>query len=73
MERITRDQLVIEYVGEVIRESVADDREKKYEEQGIGSSYLFRIDEDTIIDATFKGNSARFINHSCDVLLYSLY
>ena len=28
---------------------------------------MFRINEDTIIDATFKGNLARFINHSCDV------
>ena len=35
--------------------------------QGIGSSYLFRIDDHTIIDATRKGNLARFINHCCDV------
>lgn len=33
---------------------------------GIGC-YMFRIDDDWIIDATKAGNMARFINHSCDV------
>ena len=42
-------------------------REKQYEDQGMGSSYLFRVDQDTIIDATKCGNLARFINHSCNV------
>lgn len=42
-------------------------REQRYEEEGIGSSYLFRVDQDTIIDATKCGNLARFINHSCNV------
>jgi len=30
---------------------------------------MFRLDHDRIIDATFWGNAARFINHSCDVRL----
>ncbi len=68
LEPIETNDMVIEYIGEVIRQRVADTREKRYERMGIGSSYLFRIDEDTIIDATFKGNLARFINHSCEVL-----
>lgn len=46
---------------------VADNREKRYAQQGIGSSYLFRVDHDTIIDATKCGNLARFINHCCTV------
>jgi len=66
MERITRGEMVIEYVGEIIRAQVADKREKVYERQGIGSSYLFRIDEDLVVDATKKGNLGRLINHSCD-------
>ncbi|KAF9238992.1 hypothetical protein BU15DRAFT_88198 [Melanogaster broomeanus] len=66
MERIARGEMVIEYVGEVIRAQVADKREKVYERQGIGSSYLFRIDEDLVVDATKKGNLGRLINHSCD-------
>lgn len=56
MERIGKGEMVIEYVGEVIRAQVADKREKTYERQGIGSSYLFRIDDDLVVDATKKGN-----------------
>jgi hypothetical protein len=56
MERISRGEMVIEYVGEIIRAQVADKREKAYERQGIGSSYLFRIDDDLVVDATKKGN-----------------
>lgn len=67
LEPIEQNDMVIEYIGDIIRQKIADVREKKYEKMGIGSSYLFRIDEDTIIDATMKGNLARFINHSCEV------
>lgn len=67
MEPIAADEMVIEYVGQMVRPSVADLRESKYEAIGIGSSYLFRIDLETIIDATKCGNLARFINHSCNV------
>ncbi|CAG8532093.1 6871_t:CDS:10 [Paraglomus occultum] len=65
MEHIDASDMVIEYVGEVVRQSVADHRERRYEQEGVGGSYLFRIDDDTVIDATKKGNIARFINHSC--------
>lgn len=67
VEHIAGEEFVIEYVGEVIRQSVADLREVRYNAQGIGSSYMFRIDQDTIVDATKCGNLSRFINHSCDV------
>jgi hypothetical protein len=56
MESIPAHDMVIEYVGEVIRAAVADKREKYYERIGIGSSYLFRVDEESVIDATKKGN-----------------
>ena len=35
--------MIIEYVGELVRQPVADRREKAYERQGMGSSYLFRV------------------------------
>ncbi len=59
-------EMVIEYAGEEIRAILTDKREKYYESRGIGC-YMFRIDDDTVVDATMKGNAARFINHSCDV------
>lgn len=65
MENITANDMIIEYVGEKIRQQVADMREQRYLISGIGSSYLFRIDENTVIDATKRGGIARFINHSC--------
>ncbi|KAK9876347.1 hypothetical protein WA026_012656 [Henosepilachna vigintioctopunctata] len=71
MEPIAADEMVIEYVGQMVRPSVADLRETKYESIGIGSSYLFRIDLETIIDATKCGNLARFINHSCSPNCYA--
>jgi histone-lysine N-methyltransferase SETD1 len=65
LERITASEMIIEYVGEKIRQEIADLREIAYTLSGIGSSYLFRIDEGTVVDATKKGGIARFINHSC--------
>ncbi|KAH8596991.1 hypothetical protein B0O99DRAFT_98280 [Bisporella sp. PMI_857] len=65
MENIPMNDMIIEYVGEKVRQQVADLREHRYLKSGIGSSYLFRIDENTVIDATKKGGIARFINHSC--------
>lgn len=64
-ENIAVNDLIIEYVGEKVRQKVADLREIKYEKQGVGSSYLFRMMDDEIVDATKKGGIARFINHSC--------
>ncbi|KAI0379951.1 histone H3-K4 methyltransferase Set1 [Hypomontagnella monticulosa] len=65
MENINKDDMIIEYVGEEVRQSISEIREKRYLKSGIGSSYLFRIDDSTVIDATKKGGIARFINHSC--------
>ncbi|KAI8820950.1 uncharacterized protein EV422DRAFT_496080 [Fimicolochytrium jonesii] len=65
MEPIDAGEFVIEYVGEIVRHKVADLREKVYERQGMGSSYLFRIDGVNVVDATKRGNMARFINHNC--------
>ncbi|XP_077457807.1 histone-lysine N-methyltransferase SETD1B-A-like [Stigmatopora argus] len=70
-EAIAADEMVIEYVGQIIRQNIADMRERKYEEAGIGSSYLFRVDRNTIIDATKCGNLSRFINHSCNPNCYA--
>ncbi|GAB9473117.1 Histone-lysine n-methyltransferase [Globisporangium polare] len=65
-EKMAEGQMIVEYQGQMIAQSVADERERFYEEKGIGSCYMFRLDDKTIIDATRVGNLARFINHSCD-------
>lgn len=69
LEPINAGEMVIEYVGQVIRGEVADIRELRYIRDGIGSSYMFRVDGELVIDATMYGNNARFINHSCQVRL----
>ncbi|XP_061527388.1 LOW QUALITY PROTEIN: histone-lysine N-methyltransferase SETD1B-A-like [Phycodurus eques] len=71
MEAIATNEMVIEYVGQIIRQNIADMRERRYEQAGIGSSYLFRVDRDTVVDATKCGNLSRFINHSCDPNCYA--
>lgn len=64
-ENIVGGDMIIEYVGEKIRLRVSECREVIYQKQGIGSSYLFRLDDEDVVDATKKGGIARFINHSC--------
>ena len=66
LENLKPKEIVIEYVGEIIRNEVADNREKRYEMTGIGDCYMFRLDDQQIIDATFFGGKARYLNHSCD-------
>ncbi|CAD5114463.1 DgyrCDS3590 [Dimorphilus gyrociliatus] len=63
-EPIKQDEMVIEYVGEIIRSSVADVRERRNIKEGKGC-YLFRLDQTLVLDAAQRGNAARFINHSC--------
>ncbi|XP_015698392.1 histone-lysine N-methyltransferase ATXR7-like isoform X1 [Oryza brachyantha] len=71
LESIDAEDFVIEYVGQLIRRQVSDIREAQYEKSGIGSSYLFRLDDEYVVDATKRGGLARFINHSCDPNCYT--
>lgn len=49
----------------MIRSEVCEVREVRYTSQNRGV-YMFRIDEEWVIDATMAGGPARYINHSCD-------
>uniref|UniRef100_A0A7N0T053 [histone H3]-lysine(4) N-trimethyltransferase n=1 Tax=Kalanchoe fedtschenkoi TaxID=63787 RepID=A0A7N0T053_KALFE len=71
LEPIEAEDFVIEYVGELIRPRISDIRELHYEKTGIGSSYLFRLDDGYVVDATKRGGIARFINHSCEPNCYT--
>lgn len=64
--------MVIEYVGEIIRASVADKREHVTYNKLVGAgTYMFRIDDQHVIDATKAGGIAHLINHSCEPNCYS--
>ncbi|EAY20595.1 SET domain containing protein [Trichomonas vaginalis G3] len=65
LEPISSDSLICEYNGELIRSRIADLREKQYEQLGFPHMFLFRIDNDTVVDATMRGGKSRFLNHSC--------
>ena len=62
-EIIQMGELILEYVGEIIRSTVADLREQ----DSLDINYMFRIGRDTIIDGQRFGNISRFLNHSCSV------
>ncbi|KAK9683551.1 hypothetical protein RND81_10G149400 [Saponaria officinalis] len=66
---IPRGAMVVEYIGEIVGQRVADKRETEYLAGGKlqykSACYFFRIDKEQIIDATCKGGIARFVNHSC--------
>jgi RNA recognition motif-containing protein len=66
LEDIPAGEYIIEYRGELVRSAVADLRERAYRQQGMGDSFMFRIDADTVVDATHIGSVARFVNHCCD-------
>lgn len=56
---------IIEYTGERVTHEVADAR---YDDTAMERhhTFLFSVDEKTVIDANHEGSDARFINHSCD-------
>lgn len=64
-ENIMAGQFVIEYCGEVISWKEAKRRAQAYETQCLKDAYIIYLNADESIDATRKGNLARFINHSC--------
>ncbi|KAK9159716.1 hypothetical protein Syun_006057 [Stephania yunnanensis] len=64
--------MVIEYTGEVVRPSVADRRERLIYNSLVGAgTYMFRVDDERVVDATRAGSIAHLINHSCEPNCYS--
>ncbi|KAK1400556.1 histone-lysine N-methyltransferase ATX2-like [Heracleum sosnowskyi] len=64
--------MVIEYTGELVRAPIADRREHLIYNSFVGAgTYMFRIDDDRVIDATKAGSIAHLINHSCEPNCYS--
>ncbi|KAJ7979107.1 Histone-lysine N-methyltransferase [Quillaja saponaria] len=64
--------MVIEYTGELVRPPIADRRERFIYNSLVGAgTYMFRIDDERVIDATRAGSIAHLINHSCEPNCYS--
>ncbi|CDS42222.1 histone lysine N methyltransferase MLL3 [Echinococcus multilocularis] len=64
--------IVIEYIGELIRLELANKREKEYEARNRGI-YMFRLEDNMVIDATMCGGLARYVNHSCQPNCFTKY
>lgn len=64
-EDIKKGEFVIEYVGEVIDDKTCEERLWEMKRRGETNFYLCEINRDMVIDATYKGNKSRYINHSC--------
>jgi SET domain-containing protein len=62
---IKKGTRLIEYLGQRITWRTAD---KRYDDEKMGRhhTFLFTVDDKTVIDAAVNGNDARFLNHSCD-------
>lgn len=61
---IRKGQRFAEYLGEPITHEEAD---RRYDDNnGRHHTFLFVLDDETVIDARKGGSDARYINHSCD-------
>ena len=61
---IPRGARIVEYVGERVSHAEAD---RRYENRPVqdAHTFLFIVDDETVVDAGVGGNEARFINHAC--------
>ena len=61
---IRKGKRITEYLGEPITHEEAD---RRYDDNsGRHHTFLFILDDETVLDARHEGNDARYINHSCD-------
>jgi SET domain-containing protein len=66
LEAICTGELICEYTGQLIRMKVADLREARSDRRGFQHTYMFRLSDTSVIDATARGSNARFLNCSCE-------
>ena len=63
LEALAKGERVIEYKG--LRRTHAEVDADDAGEVESGHTFLFTLNDDYVIDANYKGNDARWINHSC--------
>jgi SET domain-containing protein len=67
-EPIHKNTRIIDYAGELIRNSESGAREARYLDEGC--IWVFRVNRVWSRDAAVDGNIARFINHACQPNCY---
>ncbi|CAN0440026.1 unnamed protein product, partial [Ectocarpus sp. 8 AP-2014] len=71
-QAIGAHELVAEFVGERINLDEAKKRVEGYRRTNTQERVVRLGEDEMFIDATRKGNLARFLNHSCDPNVYML-
>lgn len=63
--RIRKGTRIVEYVGERISQEEAD---RRYDDEAMERhhTFLFNLDDGSVLDAGTRHNESRYINHSCD-------
>ncbi len=62
--RLRKGQRITQYLGEPITHEEAD---RRYDDRnGRHHTFLFVLDDETVLDARRRGSDAKYINHSCD-------
>jgi uncharacterized protein len=64
LARIAKGERIVEYKGERRTHEDVDAGDTGAADSG--HTFLFTLDDNWVIDANFGGNSARWINYSCD-------
>ncbi len=64
LTHISKGTRIVEYKGELITDDEADRRYAHVHEHS-PHTMLFSLENNLVIDATRRGNSGRWINHSC--------
>ena len=65
LQDIGEGETIVEYKGEVISWDEAQDRHP-HDPSDPNHTFYFHVNADRVIDGGVNGNSARWINHSCD-------
>ena len=62
---IRKGTRIVEYTGEVITQ---DEGDRRYDDENMARhhTFLFDLDDGTVVDGAVGGSDARYINHSCD-------
>ena len=63
--KIRKGTVIIEYKGQRVSWDEAMERPDSDPEDP-AHTFLFELDDGSVIDANVRGNAARWINHSCD-------